>query len=315
MHGINQRVDKGVVWGTTWHELPCYKIQDTPVTNAQVREVLDYGLAKRKLFREDGSPTKVFEVYRTDTGDTLVNSCTETYTIMNNLYLFNYIEEFVLSQAPDIQIESVGTLFSGAVAFVNLKLGEYRIKGDDSETVNRLMYYNPLGRGSYRACSHTIRVVCKNTLNAAEAQGVANQSLVKVPHTKNAEQKLSQAIADIAGIKVGFDTLKVQLNELTRKSFTTETIEHTVKNGLFAYEVSKARIQNARNKVEAILDNTKDEYNNATRSSRYALLQSFTNLLDHTVSKKSDITYAQWDGLVGIRSNAKSRILQELLTA
>lgn len=315
MHGINCKVDKGVVHGTTWHELPCYTIQNHPVTKDQAREVLNYDLSKRRLFREDGTPTKVYEVYRTDTGSVLVDSCTETYTIMNNLYLFNYIEEFVLSQAPDIEIESVGTLFSGAIAFVNLKLGEYHIKGDESSTLNRLMYYNPLGRGSYRACSHTIRVVCKNTLNAAEAQGAANNTLVKVPHRKNSEQKLSQAIADLAGVKIGFDSLEQQLQELSTKSFTTDTIEQVVKKGLFAREVSEVRVKNACNKIESILETTRSEYIGATQTSRYALLQCFTNMLDHTVSKKSDITYAQWDGMTGIRAGAKNRILQELLVA
>lgn len=315
MHGINVKVDKGVVHGTTWHELPCYITQNYPVTKDQARNVLDYDLAKRQLYREDGSPTKVYEVYRTDTNHTLVDSCTETYTIMNNLYLFNYIEEFVLSQAPNIEIESVGTLFSGAIAFVNLKLGEYHIKGDESNTLNRLMYYNPLGRGSYRACSHNIRVVCKNTMVAAEAQGAANETLVKIRHTKNADRKLSEAIANLAGIKIGFDTLQEQLQELTYKTFTHDTIEHTVKQALFTQEVSDTRIKNACEKVEAIYHKTRDEYTGATKFSRYALFQSFTNLLDHTISKKSDITYAQWDGLVGIRSNAKARILEELLTA
>lgn len=313
MHGIDCKVDKGVVHGTTWHELDCYIQQNHPVTNEQARNVLNYDLAKRRLFREDGTPTKVFEVYRTDTNSVLVDSCTKTYTIMNNLYLFNYIEEFVLSQAPDIEIESVGTLFSGAIAFVNLKLGEFHIKGDESSTINRLMYYNPLGRGSYKACTHNIRVVCKNTLNAAEAQGAANDTLIKVPHRKNSEVKLSQGIADLAGVKMGFDDLQNQLKELTSKTFTRETIEMTVKNGLFAQEVSELRVKNAVERVESILENTREEYTGTTRSSRYALLQSFTNMLDHTISKKSDITYAQWDGLVGIRAGAKNRILKQLL--
>lgn len=313
MHGI-QKSDRGYVWGTTWHCLENYITQDEPVSNEQTRTVLNYNLEKRRLYRLDGSPTDVFEIIRTDTNDVLVNSCTETYTIANNLHLFNYIEEFVLSQDPNVKIESVGTLFSGAIAFVNLLLGKYHIKGDESETMNRLMYYNPLGRGSYRACSHNIRVVCWNTLNASEAQGIANKSLIKVPHTKNSVQKLSQAIADLMGIKVAFDNFELQLQELTRKPFTQDTIETTIKNAMFKQEISKNRVKKIRERVEGVIESTKDEYTGNTRDSRYVLLQSFTNMLDHTVSKKSDLAYAHWDGLVGIRSNAKSRILKELIT-
>ena len=315
-HGIMEN-DKGIVQGSTWHKIESYIQQAEPVTIEQAREVLDYSIWKRELVVDRGEglvSTGVFEAYREDTGDVLIPSCTESYNIINNVKLLDNLNTKVLEQSNGkVTIESCGTLFNGQTAFVNLLLGEYRIKGDSSETLNRLMYYNPLGKGSYRTCAHNIRVVCNNTLRASEAQGKANDTLVKVAHTKNAEVKLEAAIETILDIKAGFDIFQDKLTHLTTQQFDRQAdLVDFVTDRWFYGNPTEKSVAKVVNRVEAVYNDTRDEYAKGIQGSKYQLLQAYTNVIDGP-SKKSDAAYRSFDGMVGIRAGLKDKALDHLL--
>lgn len=298
----------------TWHNIDSYRVIDTPVTKEQVREVLDYEIVKRELYADRGAgpvQTGVFEAYREDTGDVLIPSCSETYDILNNVRLFDHIDNTILKDAPDIDIESVGTLKNGQVSFLNLKLGQFTVKGDDSDTMNRLMYYNPLGIGSYKTCAHQVRIVCNNTLRAAEAQGVANGTLQKVRHTKNAEIKLEAAIETITGIKAGFEQQEATLNMLATQQFDRKKdLVSFVESRWFYTKPSDKRVNKVVNRIEEVYENTRDEYGSRIQGSKYQLLQAVTNTVDH--AGRSDSGYRQWDGLTGIRAGLKTKFFEHL---
>ena len=317
-HGIYEN-DKGAVYGTTWHGIPSYRTFDRPITVDEAIDILDYDLEKRQLVVDRGNgeyvPTGVYEVFRTDTEDVLVPSVSETYNLINNARIFERVDEQILSPNPDIKIESVGTLFNGQTSFVNLLLGKFEVKGDNSETLNRLMYYNPLGRGSYKSCAHTIRVVCNNTARAASAQGEANKTLRKVAHTRNADIRLEGAIEDILGLRKGFQDYQDQMNDLTNKTFDADFVTAIVKKRCFYDDKpSDKRVAAFVGRLEEKMDETKEEYSVKIRKSRYTLFQAFTDVLDAPGKKsKSDAAYRQWDGMVGIRSNVKSKVLADLV--
>ena len=319
-HGIEVN-DKGFVgkvleFGGTWHGVESYKEIEDWVTVAQATSVLDYPINRRPLFRmdEDGEvvQTEVYEAYRPDTGDVLIKSVTKDYDITSNVEMLKMIDESVLKHNKDVHIESVGTLFNGQTAFINLMIDGFEIKGDESPHHNKIMYFNPLGKGSYRTCAHSIRIVCNNTLQAAAAQGASNDTITRVRHTKNAQTYLNRSIIDLTEVILGFKDNHDLLTGLTQKKFDTDLIREVVERNLFTYTPSKKSVDKVIEIWDRVYTSTIEEYTPIIRDSRYVALQSFTNLLD--AKGKSDYGYRKWDGIVGHRSRIKNKILADLVT-
>ena len=50
-----EELDRGVVWGTTWHNCPQYVQQEEPVSLEQAEQVLIYPVEKVPLYMQDGT--------------------------------------------------------------------------------------------------------------------------------------------------------------------------------------------------------------------------------------------------------------------
>lgn len=323
-----EELDRGVVWGDTWHGIGSYETQETPVTKEQATEILDYPLIKVPLFcnlmdkdADDFNivPRKVgaWSIVREDYNMVLVPAVGSRFEIMDNIRMLEWVDEHLLSKFDDVDMESVGTLFNGATAFINLKMGEMVIKGDESETVNRVMWFNPLGKGSYGACAHSIRVVCNNTLRAAAAQGVLNDTLTRFRHTQSAEEKIEKHVESIQELKIGFESYELDLNALTETEMDTEDVA-TFLSKLFKVDIKKATERQkviAQNKKDAVLEQFEGEQGLecGIERSRYAFLQALTYYLDHNTIKNGDAASLTWDGLVGQRATIKAKVFQDLL--
>ena len=320
-HGIMKGIDKGVVHGDTWHRLTEYKTQDFPVKREQAIEVLDYPLEKRQLFRVDASGNKVaaqaWEIIRTDTDTPLAPHVGADFTVMNNRVLFDFIASTVLDEFPDIDIESVGTLFGGATAFVNLNVGEFVVNGDKSKSISRLMYYNPLGKGKYKVCAHNVRVVCNNTLRMATNEAIASGLLHMVSHTKNAETNIKAAMGEILALRQSFLEEKELMEVLAKFGMTSTRIEKFFKEWLPIDEKEATdRLKTRRaNLIQGIMNQfeSDQQLSAETAKSAYGLLNAITYWYDHEVPNRgNDKASVAWDGIVGGRSDVKVEALYTL---
>jgi phage/plasmid-like protein (TIGR03299 family) len=326
--GINE-LDKGIVQRDaktgegTWHGIPAYVVQDKPVTIEQARDVMCYPLKKEQLHRHKGfdeyETIDAWCIVREDHNKVLVPHVGSRFEVLDNSFLLNFINEHLLCEFEELQIESVGTLFNGATAFVNLKLDEFQIKGDQSPTMNRLMYYNPLGMGSYKACAHSIRIVCNNTLRASEYQGAANKTLAKFRHTANAGEKINDHLVDLAEIQMGLKKQVTVLEHLTTKRIVDSVLEEYLAH-MFPLPVDdNGKIKEGR--AYTIAQNKRTELLNVYNSdqqidppdSAYALLQATTNFLDHGNAKGGDNMSCRWDGIIGNRAKVKDEALNFLV--
>jgi len=320
-HGITE-IDKGYVWGDTWHRLSQYIRIDVPVTPNQAIEVLDYPLEKKVLFRKDSNgnlvETNAWEIVRTDHDISVVSAVGKSFTVMNNRKLFEYINGSILSEFPDIKIESVGTLFKGQIAFVNLKMDEFEVKGDKSTTVSRLMYYNPLGLGKYKVCAHNIRVVCNNTLRMATNESINSGLISMISHTKNAEVGIKNGMASILALKQKFTEEKELLNILATKQMDTSKVEMFFDDFLPIKDEStkkqKTNITNFRNEIEDRFNICQDLDVSVARTG-YGMLNAVTYVVDHEEPKRgNDVARVMWDGIIGNRSDLKVEALDSLKT-
>ena len=310
-------LDKGYVHGTTWHGLEQYKQLNSAVSEQQAAEVFDYPLIKCQLFDEDMAPVNgAYCIKRSDTNTVLVPTVGERFEVLSNLHLLNYISENFLAKFSDLEIESVGTLFNGKIAFLNLKIGELQIKGDESPQLNRLMYYNPLGAGGYGVLSHSVRVVCNNTLKASVAQGAANQTIKRISHTRTAAERINNHMEEIAEVKMGLKKFEEQLNHLTTLDVDSKFVEAfsefvfpSEKDSGRGYTMAATNRNTFMNSFETL-----EFMNNATRWTRYGVLQAFTYTLDNGKVRKNDAQKRAWDGLTGYRSDRKAKAFDYLLT-
>lgn len=318
--GIMKGVDRGYVWGDTWHKMPEYVCLDVPVSNEQCQDVLDYPLEKRQLLRVvNGSqiPAEAWEIVRTDTDTPLAHHVGKDFTVMNNRILFDFIESAVLSEFPDIKVESVGTLWGGKIAFVNLNVGEFCVPGDKSKSVSRLMYYNPLGLGRYKVCAHNVRVVCNNTLRLGTSEAHAKGLLRMVSHTKNAQANIHSAMGEILALREAFLEEQELLARLSKIGVTSKMLEdfYGIWMPIDEDEDSDRKQTRRTNILDGITKQFEadQDLEKSIERSAYALLNAVTYTFDHEDPKRGgDVASVAWDGMVGIRSDKKDAALEAL---
>ena len=328
-HGITE-IDRGIVWGTTWHSLPQYLQVDRPVEYKEAFEVLNFPMEKRQLLRKMGKPfdanfksTQAWEIVRSDTNDVLVPFVGRKFEVIGNEKLLEHVNNTILKEFPQLQIESVGTLWRGATTFVNLKVDSFNIPGDDSQILNRIMWWNPLGKGSYRTCAHNIRVVCANTLAAASK--VDNDSQTRIAHTKSGATKVSAALDNLARHFLELEALGKTLKQLATIKMSEDESQVFLKRflpipGTLEKDDPVAAERTSQFKSRQLIYNRFCRWDNGllpeVAQTRYGMLQAVTYELDHEkLTPAKDRGIVIWDGITGSRANRKAKALELLTTA
>ena len=323
-HGIAE-IDKGIVWGTTWHNLPQYLQIDRPVTYEEAFKILNFPMEKRQLWKTYSGgfqKANAWEIVRSDTGDTLVDFVGSKFEIVGNEKLLEHVQNTVLKEFPQLQIESVGTLWRGATTFVNLKVDSFTVPGDNSQILNRIMWFNPLGKGSYKTCAHNIRVVCANTL--AMAAGADKATHTKVAHTKGGGAKISAALDELARHFLELKAVSKTLKELAMVPMKDEEPQAFLKRflpipGTLEKDDPVAAEGTSQFKTRQLIFNRFSRWDNgmvpAVAQSRYGMLQAVTREFDHEkLTPSKDRGMILWDGLTGNRANRKAEALELLST-
>ena len=317
-HGIMKH-DKGVVRAnSTWHGLKQYEcVGDEKISIHKVLEIADYDIEKIQLERPMADETmervQAWSLVRTDVDVTLVPSVGSKYTVLNNKGMANFIWEHL----DGLDIESVGTLFNGATFFMNLKLPDFQVKGDKSPTATNLMYCNPLGAGSYKACAHTTRIVCNNTLKLAEAQGAVNKSLAKFRHTKSATERITEHLIDIAEVHLGIERHKEHMDYLSMRDVNKSQVELFLERLFPEHNADGSKKEgrshsiavNSKLQVLKCFEDQRDTFE--TPTSKYALLNAYTDWIDHyATAKNADRASTTMDGIMGNRAVKKAKALE-----
>lgn len=333
-HGIVSNVDRGIVYGVShvWHGLKEYTCRpDQKITIDEVRDIANYELEKTQLWRtipgEDGIPNyeKVDGAHcivRKDTGNAIVPTVGRQFTALNNVVLVDAIKRGVLDYYPELEISSVGTLFGGATFFLDLQIEKFQITGDKSPTVTRLMYANPLGRGSYKVCLHDERIVCANTQAYAEQQGRLNETLAKFPHTASAVHKINNKLLDLSEVATGIKAHRAKMDYLAGEPLSTKEVDQLLEQ-LFPsvgldVEKDKRRITIAKNSKEGVLQIFEGREHRETLANpftKYGFYQAFTDWIDHQATARNMDDASIWyDGITGGRAKKKETVL-DMLTA
>jgi phage/plasmid-like protein (TIGR03299 family) len=368
-HGIIEGIDAGVcgnreLYGDAWHRMPEYLNIDGLVTLEQATNVLDYTVENRELvipgapvvaFDADmvpiqgltlpGTATGAYALVRTDTGDNLFpgRSVTNRFEVIQNMdilaFVWNEIVGKFKCEDEAVGIESVGTLFGGRVMFVNVLLETYRIKGDESPTMARMMISQGHGGEVASACLNTTRVVCNNTRTWAKSEAVAAGMMRRFKHTAGAQGKLENAAVELTALKAQVAEEKEVMTRLAElpvdSAYVASFLEAVIPTptpvaNADTGKVSTRGLTLAANRQKALLQcldtsisqddidglevrevvtgmfENQDGFSAASRT-RYGLFNAYTDWSDHHAeTRNGDHGTALWAGLTGAGHNRKA---------
>lgn len=188
-----------------WHGLG-QLVSDYPTSAEAIRHAgLDYEVEKRPLFTYDRENFRgdseadllipeiqvpdFFATVRSDT-DQVLGVVGRDYRIVQNVEAFTFFDAIV-GGGEGVLYETAGALGKGERVFITAKLPEFiRVGRDDLIEQYLFLTTSHDGYGSITAAFTPVRVVCRNTLNAAMKN---NSNCVKIRHTASAQDRLKQA--------------------------------------------------------------------------------------------------------------------------
>ena len=322
-------LDRGVVNGSTWHGLPQYVQQEGPVSVEQAADVLGYPVQKEQLQLDDGEKVGAFALTRKDTAGKrviLFPAVGQAYKVLDSTFILRRVEERILKPHPQITIDSVGTLWNGQRAFLNLNLDVFQIKGDKSPQITKVLLSNCHGGGGAVACGHTHRVVCDNTRRMAESEGLVNKTFRIFAHTAGVETAVTDYTADLAEFYSGLSEMKEKLQVLAEHQMDAEAVQAflvklfpgdlKVKIPQSDDEKLSKKNQNALENRQAVLGQleTDQDLSPEVRYSRYGMLQAVTWWADHKKGSRTlDDGSRWWDGLYGSADEIKQAAMELLM--
>lgn len=221
----------------------------------------------------------------------------DTYQPVSNRACWDLMAAII---GQGLKLETAITLREGAICSLLAWLDEpVRIKGDDSLT---LPFFNLSwahdGSGSIKGRPTEVRVVCMNTLSAAEGAGIMRDQEMSfsIRHTKNALARVEDAKMALKGLRAAHeqyvelanDLAEVAITERQREYFVTQFIP-SPDSSVEVSDVVTRHIEEAREKVRAIFKSpTVPE---SHRLTAYGLQLVGVEYLDHIRPYRSKDTY------------------------
>jgi phage/plasmid-like protein (TIGR03299 family) len=178
-----------------WHGLGQI-ISDYPTSEeAIIHAGLNFEVLKRPNIHPLPSGVNIISdnsyfTFRTDTEAVLGDKVGGDYEVVQNNEVFSFFDSIV-GNNNSILYETAGVLGKGETVFITAKLPDYiRVGREDCIEKYLFLTSSHDGTGSIMIAFTPVRVVCRNTLNAA----LRNQTnCIKIRHTASAVEKLKEA--------------------------------------------------------------------------------------------------------------------------
>jgi phage/plasmid-like protein (TIGR03299 family) len=263
-----------------WHGLGTRL--DNPATAAEaiVAAGLDYQVELTRLTTIDGIPVpQRVAVVRSDTQDVL-GVVSPAYVPVQNRQAFGFLD--AIAAEGGIRYHTAGALRRGERIWLLGKLpGEIRARGSDDVTEKYLLLSNSHdGSSALRVYFTPIRVVCANTLAAAEraskGEGIA------IRHRGNLAYKV-RAAQEVLGLAVRYyDDLEDQIDLFAGHYPTSAQLESYFKS-LYPdpTEGSPSRARHAREALYTLFEQGMGNDLPAIRHSTWAAFNAVTEFIDH----------------------------------
>jgi phage/plasmid-like protein (TIGR03299 family) len=267
-HNLGQRVDGA----QTWQDAMKLASLDWQVVKVQNFAVNPEGI---------NVPVDSYSIFRDIDNQLLASNVGEGFTIRQNSQNFNFVDD--LLQAQDgAHYDSAGALGNGAQIWVSARIpnADFTVLGED-KTENYLVFTTAHdGSMAHTAAISSVRVVCQNTLRQALS---TNTGMLRIKHTKNADQRFADAKRVMQGVVMDAGKLREKLELLATRKITRESLTGIL-DKLFPKN-ENAKVDTRRDNVLAeVLALYASNDNNAfprMAGTGYNLLNAVTEWTDH----------------------------------
>lgn len=313
--------DVGYLSGnSTWHGLKQYSlVGNRPVTIEEAIQTVDFDVQKVPTWVNPDLPSGSYSVVRKDHDGkltVLAPAVGERYVATHHREVLNMVNEFLLASYP-LKIAGVGTLNGGATWWTQILAEQYYVRGDESPNELRLSYSHTYGVDAHSIFCTTTRIVCNNTRKAAMADAVARNMMKKHKHTKSATMKINADMELMAELH-----LAVQKDVELMEHLASQQVNHSYIQA-FMQEFFPKPDEDASTKAKNRWDTDSHSVANifasgqhmaeGTRTSKYALLNAYTDWADHHSYSRDPVD--RWvDAQNGKRADMKEAVTSWLST-
>lgn len=223
------------------------------------------------------------QIVRNDTNATL-GLTSDGYQVITHGEMGEVVE--ALLDEPNIKYETAGVLRGGREVWALAYIDEpVTLPGDNTVTLPYLaLSTRHDGTGSLKAMTTSVRVVCANTLSAAEIESERNQTVFTFTHSKVWRDRVEEARKTISGVRDDFaryvelatDLLNIKVTPAQTERFIVEFIPAPPET-LISDRVMN-NIEEARRTIRGILAGSTTE---TTADTAFGLVQAAGEYLDH----------------------------------
>lgn len=227
--------------------------------------------------------------------------------------VLDFFLENIMPEVPELKMETVASVHNGATTFVNFHYGDgYEFANDSSPQFTNILFINPLTRGRLSLLSHTVRVICQNTLRRARQTGTG----FTINHSSRAEFYVKAAL-DAIGIQLKqASELKEVCIKLDKMLITEKNIK-TILDKVYPVKKTKkgedsTRMINIRNDVMEQFESDKS----FKAKTAWAFLNAMTYKQEHPkMTERRNPMAIGADNLFGGRAEMKAKMLAEVINA
>ncbi|MFN0021070.1 MAG: DUF932 domain-containing protein [Pirellulaceae bacterium] len=277
---VNGRASMAYFGDMPWHGLG--QKLDNPATAAEAIQAagLDFGVDLRSLKTTDDLTVPQRKgVVRTDTNQVL-GVVGNSYVPIQNAEAFQFLDTVVSD--GELRYHTAGALGRGERIWMLAKLpGQIRVNNTDDITEQFLLLSNSHDATSaLRVYFTPIRVVCANTLGAAERRSRGQG--VSIIHKGDLGAKVREA-QKILGLATRFyEDVQIGVNRLADYQPTREQLDRYFRE-LYPNptEGNKTRAENVRQELFRLFESGKGQDIPGVRGTAWAAFNSITEYVDH----------------------------------
>lgn len=233
-------------------------------------------------------------VIRSDTGRHLLTK-NKSFEVVGVQEMYEVVEA-VASQNGNVNFRTGGELDWGEQIWIAAELDEpWHAPGDPSLTYPWIAFLNSVdSKGACKCVNTTVRVVCKNTFGAADAEGRATGREFSFRHTSGVHDRIAQAKEALQGLSADTQAWRELAADLAQLPVTGKQRE------LFVVEFFPRPPEAAiSDRVNRNVDRDRDALRQILASptcegisdTGYGLVQASAEWLDHIRGARSNATY------------------------
>jgi len=292
------------------------------ITPEQAHEILDFEIVKSPVYRSTaGGYSQVPAQYclvRRDSEDddgvvVGVSGVGEQFDVAAQpADVLDFFLNEIMPEVPSLKIETVASVFDGATSFVNFHYGDgYEFKNDSSPQYTNILFMNPLTRGRLCLLSHTVRVICQNTLRMAAKTGTG----FTINHTSRGRFYVEAALQAIKVQLAEAEQLKQLSIKLDSMLVTSKNIK-SIMDKIYPVKKTKkgvdsTRMLNIRNEVMEQFETDKS----FKAKTAWAFLNAMTYKQEHPkMTERRQPMSIGADNLFGTRAETKAKMLAVVLS-